>query len=154
GAIVPPVRSTFLVALACLVAALAWALRRSAPGGKARLLRACLVFTAITAAVQWGLAAREQPDSYYPVKHGFQALLVATLPAGVIVAGTRRRTAGVVALAVGGLVLARASLQPYWRPYGERLRGTPPWRALQPLSDPEALARIPAVLNTEQKAFG
>src|SRR5262249_38145330 len=154
GAIVRPAHSAFVGSVTILVAALAWALHGGAPGPRARLLRARLGFAGTTAAVQWGLAALKQPDAYYPVKHGFQALLIGTLAAGAIVASAGRRKAGALALAVGGLVLARVSVQPYWRPYVERLRGTPPWRALQPLSDPEALARIPLVLRTEQKTFG
>jgi len=154
GAIVRPAHSAFVGSLVILVAALAWALHRSVPGPRARLLRAGLVFAGTTAAVQWGLLALKRPEAYYPVKHGFQALLIGTLAAGAIVASAGRRTAGALALSVGALILARASVQPYWRPYVERLRGSPPWRFLQPLSDPEVLARIPRVLRTEQKTFG
>jgi hypothetical protein len=154
GAIVRPERRAFLGALACLVAALAWSLQGCGAGVKTRLLRAGLVFTGTTAAVQWGLAALGLPDTYYPVKHGFQAMLIGTLAAGAIVAGAGRRTAGALALAMAGLVLARMSVRPYWGQYTERLRGTPPWRGLQPLFDPDALARIPTVLGAERNSFG
>ena len=154
GALVHPVQLAFLAALGCLVAALAVALRAQESGTRHRVLRACLALAGTTAAIQVLLALLGDGQRYYAVKHGAQALLLGLLGAGVVLAGASRRSRGAVALAVAGIVLARFSVQPWWLAYRERLRGTPTWRALLPLYDPDARTRIHEVLGTEHRAFG
>src|SRR5262249_53214539 len=93
-------------------------------------------------------------DQYYPVKHAALGLLLGILGAGALLAGASLRTRGPVLLALAGLLLARVSVQPWWRAYRERLRGTPTWHALSPLYDPDARTTIRGVLRTQDRAFG
>lgn len=154
GALVRPAHFAFLGALGCLVASLLWALRASPAGVEGRMLRACLALTGTTTVIQWVLAALGDAEGYYPAKHGAQALLLGSLGVGAVLAGAGRRARGAVVLGLAGLLLARVSVQPWWMAYRERLRGTPTWRSLQPLYDPDARARIRGVLRAESRAFG
>jgi hypothetical protein len=155
--------SVVLFSLPALAARLAAPL--SEPG--VRLARFAGLFCALGGVVPLAFHALALPIHYYLYKYGLDGVVLLTAAWAVCLAElvpslllqpkarAARPVAGalVAALAVGTVYLDR-SFPPQWASFVERVWGTAPWKALGPLRDPAAAARIEEVLSSERRAFG
>jgi hypothetical protein len=134
-----------------------------------RLLQYAAIFGIVNVSAQAVMLALGVPREYYMVKyhlHGVVLTLCTAVAATAAIAGrvlgdTEREgvTGFTGALGMGiALGIAVAALAvgygPYLPSFAERVRGTPPWRELQPLADREAWRRIERTLAVEGASFG
>ncbi|HYV46051.1 MAG TPA: hypothetical protein VFA20_14375 [Myxococcaceae bacterium] len=150
GGFIPTRLGWLLPGLAILTAGL-FAAARLLPPRARRLAAFAGAFGAVNLAAHLAYLGAGLQPRYYLYKYSLHAvilLLGAWVAVGAAISGWRALAAGVVGL----VMVARGS--PYERSFEDRLRRSPPWTLVGPLTDRDADARITATLSEKRADFG